>query len=203
VYRLADGAWRQLTWRGRNDISEPILPGERVSWTLRLANDGTPPAGDGFAVPFLGGGTYAFATAYADGFAAAFELDAPEVSLRPTDELVVERDGDALVVSDRGLDDESPVFVFERRALDATPSRTLVTEQLYRDRALRNALAFADDADVVRYRTATPPERGPFPWGEGPFRFTYDGEGSAMERVDDADAARVAGRARRRGARRC
>ncbi|WP_227131168.1 hypothetical protein [Halorubellus salinus] len=190
LYRLADGAWRPLTWRGRNDISEPILPGERVSWTLRLAHDGTPPSGDGFAVPFLGGGTYAFASAYAEGFAAAFELDAPELSLRPTDGVVVDREGDALVVSDPGLDDESTVLVFERRAVDATPSRSLVTEQLYRDRALRNTLAYADRADVVRYRTATPPERGPFQWGDGPFQFAYDGEASAVERVDDATRAR-------------
>ncbi|MFC6953293.1 hypothetical protein [Halorubellus litoreus] len=190
VYRLADDAWRPLTWRGRNDISEPILPGERVSWTLRLAHDGTPPSGDGVPIPFLGGGTYAFASAYADGFAAAFELDAPELSLRPTDGVVVERDGDALVVSDRDLDDESTVVVFERRAVDATPSRTLLTEEVYRDRALRNTLAYADSADVVRYRTAVPADRGPFRWGDGPFRFTYDGEASAIERVDDESRAR-------------
>ena len=190
LYRLGDGAWKPLTWRGRNDISEPVLPGERVSWTLRLAHGETPPAGDGFGVPFLGGGTYAFASAYGDGFAAAFELDAPELSLRPTDGVLVERDGDALVVSDRGLDDESTVIVFERRPVDATPSRSLVTEQVYRDRALRNTLAYADRADVVRYRTATPPGRGPVQWGDGPSQFTYDGEASAVERVDDASRAR-------------
>ncbi|WP_323676478.1 hypothetical protein [Halorubellus sp. PRR65] len=185
LHRLADGSWHPLSWRDRADISEPILPGERVSWTLRLAHDDTTPAGAGIPVDFLGGGTYAFASAYEDGFAAAFEVDAPSLSLRPTAGVTVERDDDAVVVSDRCLDDAA-ALVFERRAVDATPSPTLVAEQAYRDRVLRNTLTFADEAAVVRYRTATTPERGPFRWGDGPFRFTYEGQGSTVELVDDA-----------------
>jgi len=179
-YRLADGAWYPLSWGSTNDISEPVLPGQRVSWTVRLAGDGDLPAGSGPAFPFLGGGTYAFATDYGDGYAAAFDLEAPELSLEPTPGVATTREGDAVVVThpewpgaDRGV-----TFVLE--AATDSPSRRLVTEQAYRDPVLRNALAFAADAPVVRYRSPVIPDAGPFRWGFGGVAFRYEGAAYAV-----------------------
>jgi hypothetical protein len=182
LYRVADGAWWRLTWRRRGDVSEPILPGERVPWTVRVAHGDGVPAGDGTPVPYLGGGVYAFAIAYGDGFAAAFELDAPDLSLAPASGVRTERDGDVLVVTDPVLADDATgdadAVTFELESVAGSPTTTFVVEQVYRDPVLRNALAFADEPDgaaVVRYRTTSRPRGGPFQWGRGPFRFAYEG----------------------------
>lgn len=175
LYRLAGGGWKPLTWRPRTDVRERVLPGERVAWTLRLAHGDDLPAGDGIAVPYLGGGTYAFTTAYGDGYGAAFAVDAPELSLAPAAGVRVAREDGALVVTGPTVTADAEASVFELRRTTGSASTTFVTEQAYRDRVLRNALASADAADVVRYRTAARPRDGPFRWGQGPHRFAYDG----------------------------
>lgn len=186
LYKLDGGAWFPLSWGSTNDISEPVLPGQRATWTVRLAHGPDLPVGDGPAYPYLGGGTYAFATDYEDGYAAAFELDAPERSLEPTPGVETSRDDDALVVtapdwpgSERGV-----TFVLE--AATREPEARLLAEQAYRDPVLRNTLAFADDATVVRYRAPVIPDSGPFRWGFDGVAFRYGGAAYAVALDEDA-----------------
>jgi hypothetical protein len=147
---------------------------------------------------------YAFATAYGDGFAAALELDAPDLALAPAAGVRTERDGDVLVATDPALagDADADVVAFELESAQGPPATTFVVEQVYRDPVLRNALAFAtapseadgadggDGADVVRYRTTRRPRGGPFEWGRGPFRFAYDDATYEVALVRDERARR-------------
>lgn len=202
LYRLVDEAWYPLTWRTPVEFTDPLLPGERASWTLWIAHDGDVPmerdrwtrqfghegdvpTADGTVFPFLGGGTYAFASFYEDGFATAFELVAPTLELEPTPDVRSERDGDAVVVTHPDWSGNG--HVFELRESDATPALTLVTEQVYRDPALRNALAFAGEAPVVRYRTPTLAASGPFDWSREDATFSYAGESYEMALVSVVD----------------
>lgn len=186
LYRLDGGAWFPLSWGSTTGISEPVLPGQRAGWTVRLAHGAEPPSGKGPAFPFLGGGTYAFATDYGRGYAAAFELDAPERSLEPTPGVETAEEGDAFVVTDPAWPGADRGVTFALEPAATRPATRLLTEQAYRDPVLRNALAFADDAAVVRYRSPVIPEPGPVRWGFDGVAFRYEGSAYVLELDGDA-----------------
>jgi hypothetical protein len=58
---------------------------------------------------------------------------------------------------------------------------------VYRDPALRNALAFAGDAPVVRYRAPALGATGPFRWSSEAVSFRYERESYEMRLLTDGD----------------
>jgi len=162
------------------EVPQPLMelpPGESHTWTVTFEDDdlgrvafrssGT----SDVTVGAVGGGTYAFA---AEGwwddqaatptyehrtvFAAQFELTGEALQLVPSDAVTdTRRDGDRVVVEADNPDGGDPATYALTQDEDATDPREFVTEQVYRQWPLRDALAHAgEDVQEVYVETTTP-----------------------------------------------
>ncbi|WP_254821985.1 hypothetical protein [Haloglomus halophilum] len=178
VHRLVDGDWYELGPLFTNGATRFVPPGGRHRWRFGLAHG---PAADvpgelgplDHRLGFLGGGRYGIAAGSTDDEdrpAALVELVAPELTVRPTADATVTRDGERVVVEADpprdDADDEPRTLVLDRLPLGdrtATPRPTvtavdgglprLLPEQAMRSRGLRNTLPFVEGTDQVRLRT--------------------------------------------------
>lgn len=178
-YKLDGGRWYDLGPYLMTGVARPLAPGQRHTWRVAVAHDGDRPSG-GFepadaAFGYLGGGRYALAAGSgpAGQPAALFSLDAPALTVAPSDDVTTARDGSVLTVrSGRPPGDgdaESSVLVLERGApapTTETPSPSivdqggdgslgrLIPEQVMHSRGLRNTLPFFEDGvETVRLET--------------------------------------------------
>ena len=177
LYRWEAGRWFRIAPFA---VPEPLMslePGESHTWTLTL--DDTEP-GDGrvrsqgterITVRPVGGGSYAFGVGgwwqnqsatpvykHQTVCAARFRLDGPDLELVASDAVTdTRRDGDTVVVSAENPDDGGdPATYVLTRDEDAADPEQLITEQVYRQWPLRDALAHADAAvREVRVETTT------------------------------------------------
>jgi hypothetical protein len=188
LHKRVDGEWFHIA---PQEYPEPLMaidPGGTHTWRLTVAEsavtEGAPVDRSGeigteaLSVEALGGGRYAFRVrgwfedSYDDGtyaFGATFDIDAPALSITPTNAIVDTRWVDETLVaeSDRGDPEEGQLGAYElRRVGDAgadgrSPSddevTRLITEQVLRNDQLRDAVALAveHDADMVRIEEYT------------------------------------------------
>jgi|GEM_PF-1023293 len=177
LYRWEAGRWRHVAPLAVNQPLMSLASGESHTWTVALSNEnldqplfrssGTTDV----SVEPVGGGSYAFAV---DGWwenqeetpayehetvcAARFELDGPQLPLVPSNAVTgTRRDGETVVVEadEPGDNEGTPATYVLTRDDSAADLRELVTEQVYRQWPLRDALAHADDAAEVRVETTT------------------------------------------------
>ncbi|MFC6735184.1 immunoglobulin-like domain-containing protein [Halolamina salina] len=169
LWKRADGDWYRVVpdiWR------EPLMtldPGGRHEWTLSAEHDLPPDPGryydawlEAGTVGGLGGGEYAFT---ADGvlgdsegetlgFAARFDVDAPELTLEPTERVVdAARDGGVVTVRGEGVDEDGSRAELTVRCVETAeePVR-IIPERAAHDYRLRNTLSyFEDGVERVRY----------------------------------------------------
>ncbi|WP_436926567.1 hypothetical protein [Halosimplex amylolyticum] len=179
LYRWEDGRYHRVAPQA---VPEPLMqlaPGESHRWTLALDADDRAAARrrsegtEGIAVDPVGGGHYAFA---AEGWwkdqertpsyehktvcAARFELEGQPLDLLPSEAVTdTSREGDTVVVTadnPRGGEDRTEATYVLTRDDDATGAMELITEQVYREWPLRDALAHAGpDVREVRVETTT------------------------------------------------
>jgi hypothetical protein len=219
VHRLVDGDWYELGPLFTDGVARFVPPGGRHRWRFGLAHGpgGEVPGARGpldHRLGFLGGGRYGIAAGSTDDEdrpAALVELVAPELTVRPTADATVTRDGDRVVVETDpprdDADDEPRTLVLDRLPLGdrtATPRPTvtavdgglprLLPEQAMRSRGLRNTLPFAEGADQVRLRTNDDVTRRAlrrvafrtggrrFRFADGDFRVTVESTKRTVER---------------------
>jgi hypothetical protein len=181
VWKRVDDDWYHVAPRYWNVPLMFLDPGQSHEWTLTVDNtdlDGRLPHAGGTSevtVAGLGGGAYAFGT---DGwfqsadherktaFVARFEVEGPRLDLRPTEEVTATtRDGDTVTVRtavEASEETRRCEFRVTRRAADEGRDegdgtdegggvRERITEQLLRDRRLRNTLPFFESGvETVR-----------------------------------------------------
>jgi hypothetical protein len=179
VWKRVDGDWYHVAPRYWNVPLMSLEPGQSHEWTLTVDNtdlDARLPRAGGTSevtVAGLGGGAYAFGT---DGwfrsadherktaFVARFRVEGPQLDLRPTEEVTeTSRDGGVVTVRTDAKATENTrrcEFRVTRRAADEgdgdatgdeTETRERITEQLLRDRRLRNTLPFFESGvETVR-----------------------------------------------------
>lgn len=183
LHKRVDGEWFDIA---PQEYPEPLMfidPGGTHVWRLTVAEDavaeGAPVDRGGetgtkdLSVEALGGGRYAFRArgwfegGYDDGiyaFGATFDVDAPTLSITPTNAITDTRwEGDTLIAeSDRGDSDSGRLAAYELRRLEDADVpddgvTRLIAEQVLRDDQLRDAvgLAIEHDADVVRLEEYT------------------------------------------------
>jgi hypothetical protein len=181
--KRVDGEWFDIA---PQEYPEPLMyldPGGTHTWRLTVAGDavaeGEPVDRGGeigtedLSVEALGGGRYAFRArgwfedGYDDGtyaFGATFDVDAPTLSITPTNAITDTRwEGDILLAeSDRGDPESGRLAAYELRRLEDADApddgvTRLIVEQVLRDDQLRDAvgLAIEHDADVVRLEEYT------------------------------------------------
>lgn len=175
LYKLVDGEWFHVGPMVHASDCRSIAPGARMDWHLRAFN-GPAVACDcdgpgGLTRGYLGPGTYGVVAGYghpASESGALIELAGESVSIDPTDDATIERDGSTVeVTTDSYGDGEHPpdaTLTVERagedRDSDDDPDR-VIAEQLMggesilgRSNALRNAIAaFEDGVERVEVRT--------------------------------------------------
>lgn len=197
LHRWESGRWHRTA---PTAVPEPLMtvpPGEAHEWTLTLTNEGLDDpllrseGTEAITVRGVGGGPYAFA---AEGWwddqeqtptyehqtvcAARFQLDGDALPLEPSRAVTdSRRDGDSVTVAaenPRTDEGDEATYVLTRDD-DAADPRTLITEQVYRQWPLRDALAHAEpDVAEVRVETTTG-STPPFGVrGDGP-AIEYDG----------------------------
>lgn len=148
LYKAVDEKWFKIApWAVIVPLT-PLPPGGTFSWTLRTFND-TAVSGDGsIDIGHLGGGRYAFHVNMnpekRPTRAALFDLEAPAVSISPTDDISSSRSGGVVTVDGSGYrkdDPEEATLVVERTA---TASERIIPEQVMRRRnqGLQNTIPF-------------------------------------------------------------
>ncbi|MFP4189238.1 MAG: hypothetical protein ACLFR5_07540, partial [Halobacteriales archaeon] len=210
LYKLVDGSWVRVTTNlgARPGEFETVEPGDTTTERLRLFHslegrersagavagdysyiddldgDGR---GDDFVLGPLGGGVYAHDPSVSiDGYhpAAAFEVDAPRLSVEPPEDASSTSSGDTVEVSAEGSDGEDTGFVV-RRVEGRDDATTVPREALYGvDEGLRYAVPFFDDGvEEVRVQTDSRTVENIFFRTDGTRRFIYDGTVYLAERI--------------------
>jgi hypothetical protein len=165
----------------------PLLmlpPGGTQSWTLAAFDDHAIDVEGARSVGHLGGGRYAYEVGMGrEGatHAALLDLEAPAVTVEPTDGLDFTRDGEVVRVRWPRREDGVPAATLELRRVGAADAR-LVPEQVMQPRnaALRNTLPFLEES-VERVKLVTDRNtvsRGARTSGydDGAFRFELRGQ---------------------------
>lgn len=209
VHRYVDGEWYRV---GPQEWPEPLMhlaPGDTHTWSVTVRNEGAlagesahgASGTDELSLQALGGGYYAFRARGwfedeshedATAFATTVELDTEPISLVRTDAIeTVEWEGDRLVAeTTRGDPGDHTQAAYELERVDGEADRRLITEQVYRDDRLRDALALAHEyeTDTVRLEehTGSTPIFARSPGG----RFTFQGSTYEVttETLDEATA---------------
>lgn len=151
LYKLHDGDWFILGPYSHVSTCFPVEPGGTDTWTaLAFHGDGVEWRGPTFE--HLGGGRYAVLTGGSMGpWLALVEVDAPPVTVTPTDDVRAVHFGERVVVesplpatsSRRAEAVHGPATLTVTRT-DAAPDLELIAEQVMGDRlrGLRNTLPF-------------------------------------------------------------
>jgi hypothetical protein len=180
LYKLVDGEWFHVDPSVHTADCRQLAPGERMAWSLRAFNGeavrcgscttGSSGCAGGLTRGYLGGGAYAAVVGYghpADESAALVELVGDDVTIVPTDDVAVERDGGTATLTTPAYgDDEHPADATFTLTRAERADERLIAEQLMRggtdpspgggfpgQPTLRNALAVMREADeqvVVR-----------------------------------------------------
>jgi hypothetical protein len=186
--KRVDGEWFHIA---PQEYPEPLMaidPGGTHTWRLAVADDAVDASEpvdrsgetgtEDLSLEALGGGQYAFRArgwfegGYDDGtyaFGATFDVDAPALSITPTNAIVgTRREGDTLLAeSDRGDPETGQLAAYELRRIGDAGSdgdlptdgemTRLIAEQVLRNDQLRDAVALAIefDAETVRIEEYT------------------------------------------------
>lgn len=171
LYKLVDGQWFHVAPRGHTSDCRTLVPGEKKQWSLRAFNGEAVPCdhgsfgGSGLTRGYLGGGEYAVVAGYGhptDASGAVVELVGDSVTLAPTDDASVERDGDTVTVTTGryGDDEHPPDATFALTRAETADQRVIAEQVMATGRigggytGLRNLLAVASsDVDRVVLRT--------------------------------------------------
>ncbi|MXR50264.1 hypothetical protein GRX03_01390 [Halovenus sp. WSH3] len=193
LYKLVDGQWFHVDPFVHTSDCRSLPPGGRKEWSLRAFNGEAVPCncGGGLTRGHLGGGEYAVVAGYGsptDASAALIELVGEPVTLAPTEDVQVERDGDTVTVTAPPYGDEElppdATYVLTRAE---TAERRLVPEQVMRSGdftgdwyAIRNMLApVAPDVERVRLRS----DGSALALRDGPRRFRFRGQAYEIRQV--------------------
>lgn len=183
LYKLHDGAWFQMGWGAVPDFCREVPPGKTASETYRLFR-GHPDEDSGmWSWGHLGGGVYGAVTGYGHetrSTGAVFRVEAPEITVEPTDSMAAERNGDTVTVSAHGgsANTESQSYLTLERVEDG--GDRLVPEQVMQHRSLRNTLGFVDSGvEQVTLVTTEPYVPGRLRYDGG--WFTFDGRNYRLE----------------------
>jgi hypothetical protein len=182
-YKLQDAEWFHLGPFVHTSDCRNVSPGGTKTWTLRAAAGGMAPC-QAQSYPFLGGGRYATIAGYGHATAqsgALVEIDAPPVTVVPTDDVTTQRDGETVTATSErwrtapDAEGHSRVSLALETVGDA--DRRLIAEQVMRrrDRGYRNTLAFVT-ADVARVvlRTDDRTADRTVGYDDGTTRFEYE-----------------------------
>lgn len=170
LHKWTDGRWTYVAPVSCFLTAARVPPGGEHAWRVTASNLDIPDlvrtvGGESMTVHALGPGTYSFGVSgeYERprnlAFAARFRLRGPPLELRPTSAVEgVERDDETLVVhadpeSETGAE---PATLTVERVPEEAGARRVLVETAYRDRHLRDTLAFANAADRIRLETRTP-----------------------------------------------
>lgn len=182
-YKLHDDAWYHLGPYIQDAVCHRLSPGHAETWPLRAATGEMAPC-EAQSYPFLGGGRYAAVAGYGHATAqsgALVEIDAPPVTVVPTDDITTQRDGGTVTAtSDRwrtapDSEDRSRVSLVLEPVGDA--DRRLIAEQVMRRRyrGYRNTLTFvASDVERVVLRTDDRTADWTVGYDDGTALFRYD-----------------------------
>ncbi|MFC6954641.1 hypothetical protein [Halorubellus litoreus] len=173
LFKLDGGEWFHVAPLYHTADCRALAPGTGKQYVLNAYHGEALPDpeyyGPGGSVGWLGGGTYGLVAGYGpdggDG-AALVELVGPDRTVVPTDDASATVDGDVVRVSteppDADFERSERVTATLERVDAASDGTRYLPEQVMRRyyRALRNTLAFVDDADrVVLDTTDRWPER--------------------------------------------
>ncbi|WP_123619928.1 hypothetical protein [Halorubrum sp. CSM-61] len=158
LYKLRGDRWFHIGPYAHDGICFNLAAGESETWTMAAATGEMDDEVDDESAdryPYLGGGRYAAVVGYGHATprsAALVEVDAPPVSVVPTDDATSESDGDTVTVTEdrwrtaADSDDGDRATLTLERA--QTADRTIIAEQVMRrrNRCYRNLLGFTDEA---------------------------------------------------------
>lgn len=202
LHKLVDGEWYHVGPLMHTADCRALAPGGRKRWSLRAFNgeavdcDCPGYGSGGFTRGYLGGGTYAAVAGYGhphDRSAALVELVGDPVSLEPTADASVEREGDLVRVRTDRFDDDDHLSdsTIELRRADSADSRVIAeqlmadSEFLARSRGLRNALAVVSAAvDRVVVRTDEHAVDGVFE-SDGTVTISFRGQAYEVRRIEN------------------
>lgn len=166
LYKRVDGRWHQLRLADRAGFGarRGLAAGDYAAGVVGFHHVGaiTDPTRD-VTEPFVGPGEYAAVVTLDDGpfptgYASRFRLFGPEVTLRRSDELTVDIDGETLVARSGeavpGRDHRVTLSV----APDGTPERSLLPEQVMRVPGIRNTLVPLREVEGVDRAVLQPGE---------------------------------------------
>lgn len=171
LYKLVEGHWFHVGPVTHTDDCRVLRPGGRKSWSLRAFNANSVPCGTsqcgsgGFTRGYLGGGTYAVVVGYgypSERSAALVELVGDSVTLVPTADARIERDGETVTVtmSEYGDTERPPDATLTLTRVGSSDSRIIAEQVMQSDeyfssnRGLRNALSVVrPDVERVVVRT--------------------------------------------------
>ena len=154
LYKFVDGQWFHVGPGGHFSDCRVLRSGGRKTWSLRAFNGEPVPCDEnhlGITRGYLGGGEYAVVAGYGhatDSTGALIELVGDQVTVTPTDDSSIERDGETVTVTtDSYGDGEHPPDATVTLTRTDEGDERLLAEQvmgagwLTSDNALRNALA--------------------------------------------------------------
>lgn len=181
--KLVDGEWYHVApWMIPVPLT-PLPPGDTHTWTLHAFHGRDVDCRHAIPLGFLGGGRYAFQVNMhpEEGAtrAALFDLDAPPVTVTPTDGVSASREDGVVTAHGPGMEgdtDGDATLVVERA--DAA-DRRLVPEQVMRRRyrGLRNTLPFFEPGVTrVELHTDDGTVDRVVGYEEGSRSFRFDGE---------------------------
>ena len=183
VYKLQGGEWFHLGPYVQDAVCHRLSPGHAETWALRAATSEMAPC-EAQSYPFLGGGRYAAVAGYGHATAqsgALVEIDAPPVTVVPTDDVTTQRDsGTVTATSDRwrtAPDSEGRSRVSLVLEPVGNANRRLIAEQVMRRRyrGYRNTLAFvASDVERVVLRTDDRTADWTAGYDDGTAQFRYE-----------------------------
>lgn len=212
LWKRIDDEWHHLV---PTMVQMPLVrlsPGSSHGWTLTARHELPPEPGRDYAswesegtVSGLGGGEYAFtidgwfgdSSEETVGFAVLLDVDAPELTLDPTERVTESsRDGEVVTVHGEGDGEEERRAEFVLRRVDdadeADDPRRVIPEQAAHDYRLRNTLSYVEEGvEQVRYveeNHAITPAFGV----QEPYRISYGGElfeASASELATETETA--------------
>lgn len=198
LWKQVDGKWFHVAPSYWPEPLHSVAAGKSHTWTLTVDNtnlDQPIPHVSGtesIAVSGLGSGTYAFGIdgwfrgqdGRSTGFVRRFELSGDSLKLTPVGIESVERDGGTVVVTTTESDSKKRLTATRVSDPPEEPER-VVTEQVVRNTAARNALAhFEDGVETVRVENAREEMASVILSSQGPTYLRYDGDTYKVERSE-------------------
>ncbi|MEE6210556.1 hypothetical protein U3A55_10355 [Salarchaeum sp. III] len=187
LYKQVEDDWYHIApWAIPVPLT-PLAPGDTHTWTFHAFSGPSVECENAVALGHLGGGRYAFhvnmSSESGPTHAALFDIDAPAVSVTPTEDVSVEREYRLVRASTPDDGGDRATLVVQRT--DDADTR-LLPEQVMRprNRGLRNTLPFFEDGvQKVRLRTTDGVVDDALHGGEPERVFRYDGNAFAAWRA--------------------